>query len=104
MEAVPANRVREMIHSEMVFVVYDGATGDIRHVHRSMALGRAAKLSAKEEEERALALARRFGHTTGELRVLQTDPKDRDPGAAWRVDVETRTVVFEDPGAKRDSV
>ena len=92
---------RQHVHSEMVFVVYDRATGDIRHIHRAFGLAGGPEPSAREEEVRAVELARRHGHTSGDLRVLRTDPTAPDPGGAWCVDVDRQEVMYQDPGLSK---
>ena len=85
------------VHSEMVFVVYEATTGDIRHIHRAFGLRGGPEPSADAEAAQALELAIRHGHTSGTLRVLRTDPAAPDPGAAWCVDVDRQEIVYHDP-------
>lgn len=79
------------VTSERAYVVYDGRTGAIRHVHQSITFAGAAERSVADEEARALAMAARFGHRTDGLRVLRAEAFDaRLP---QRVDVKAQRVV-----------
>jgi hypothetical protein len=86
------------VAAERTYVVYDGRTGAIRHVHQSITFAGAATPPAGEEEARALAMAARFGHRADGLRVLRVEAFDER--VPQRVDVKGgRLVAATPPGA-----
>ena len=62
------------IEGERAYAVYDGKTGRVVHLHKIVIFSGAAGYNPREEEERALTLARRFGHTSQSLRVRAVAP------------------------------
>ena len=50
------------VESERVYVVYDGKTGAIAHVHRVLTHRGATPAADGQGEARALEMANRFGH------------------------------------------
>jgi hypothetical protein len=62
------------IEGERAYAVYDGQTGRIVHLHKIVIFSGAAGCTPQEEEERALTLARRFGHSSQSLRVRAVAP------------------------------
>jgi hypothetical protein len=79
------------LESERVYVVYDGKSGTIAHVHRIWVHRGATQVSDDEGEKRALLMAQRFGHTPAKLRVLSA--ASFEGGVGQRVNVKTREVV-----------
>jgi hypothetical protein len=86
------------VESDRMYVVYDGRTGAIAHVHRVITHRGATPVSDEEAEARALELASRFGHRGKGLRVLRGERYD---GTPQRVDVKTLQLVPEKPAASR---
>jgi hypothetical protein len=81
--------------SERVYVVHDGKTGAIVHIHRVWTFRGGTALTPAQEEARALELAGRFGHRVDKLRVLQADTFDQQ--LPQRVDVKARKLIVMQP-------
>lgn len=81
--------------SERVYVVYDGKTGAIAHIHRVWTFRGGTPMTPEQEEGRALELAGRFGHRADRVRVLRADTFDRQ--RPQRVDVKARKLIVMEP-------
>lgn len=81
------------IASERAFVVYDGKSGAIVHVHRVTTFAGAKDSSAKADRTRALSLAQQFGCTAEGLKVVAVELDDLPN--AHRVDTKTGRLVCE---------
>jgi hypothetical protein len=74
--------------SERAYVVYDGKSGAIVHVHGSTTFHGADARSEQEDEARALELARRMGAEAEDLRVLAVNPSELEVMTPLRVDLD----------------
>ena len=83
------------VESERVYVVYDGKTGAIAHVHRIVTHRGATPTSDRQGEARALELATRFGHRANVLRVLRAE--NFDTGVPQRVNIKTLEILAVKP-------
>ena len=83
------------VESERVYVVYDGKTGKIAHIHRVVTHRGATQVSDEQGEARALEMASRFGHRRETLRVLRT--ASFDGGVPQRVNVKTLQLAPDRP-------
>jgi hypothetical protein len=87
------------VDSERIFVVYDGRTGAIVHVHRVITHRGATAMSDEQGEARALEMASRFGQQRAKLCVLRAEKFE---GAmSQRVDLESRRLVPETTAVSR---
>jgi hypothetical protein len=77
--------------SERVYIVYNGQTGEIAHIHRVWTFRGGTAMTPEQEEARALEVAGRFGHRADRVRVLRADTFDRQ--RLQRVDVKARTLI-----------
>jgi hypothetical protein len=91
---IPEARQLE-VESDRAYVVYDGKTGAIVHVHRVVTHRGATPVADEQGEARALEMARRFGPRSDRWRVLRAEQFDgRVP---QRVDPKTRRLSPEKP-------
>lgn len=74
--------------SATVHVVYDTRTGEIVHIHHSVAFA-----TDVPPQEAAEARALRFAPDADDLAVLQVDPSEVDHPEPIRVDLARRAVV-----------
>lgn len=81
------------IAKERAFVVYDGKTGAIVHVHQVTTFVGAKDSSAKADRARALAMAQQFGHRGEGLKVLAAELDDLR--TAQRVDIKRGHLICE---------
>jgi hypothetical protein len=81
------------IESERAYVVYDPHLGDIVHLHRVTTFRGGQGLSQQEEEARAIAMAKQFGHAVEGLRVLSVDPRDLNQRVPQRIDLGSLRLV-----------
>ncbi len=79
------------VQSERVYIVYDGKSGNIAHVHRVFIHRGAADVGDEHGEKRALEMAQRFGHQVAKMRVLRA--AKFDGALPQRVDVKKRELV-----------
>jgi hypothetical protein len=78
------------VESDRAYVVYDGRTGAIAHVHRVVTHRGATQTSDAHDAAEALDMATRFGHRRERLRVLRVDTFDL--AVPQRVDPKTLTL------------
>jgi len=81
------------IKSSRAFVVYDGKSGAIVHVHRVTTFEGAKDSSAKADRTQALSLAQQFGHRVEGLKVLAVELDELR--RAHRVDIKSRRLICE---------
>jgi len=80
---------------EKTFVVYDSATGEIRHVHTVVTFGGARSRSVKAQDAAARQYAVQFGGAVGrKLQVLRTATFPTH--ISQRVDLKTRRLLITD--------
>ncbi len=87
--------------SERAYVVYDGETGAIVHLHRILVYdddsdrwtAESNQSAAEAERGEAIELAQRLGYVNKELRVIRVEPSDIDPEHPQRVDPNERRLV-----------
>ena len=84
---------RERIRSTKSCVLYDNASGEIKHVHHVVTIEGADETPEDTIEKRALELAQGVGVETKGLRSLHVDAEKIDPEKTFKVDVETRRLV-----------
>lgn len=74
------------------FVIYDKASGDVLHVHRSIAFGKSSRTGEEAPEDRAWRMA---GDAAIKKRaaILEVKPSQVDFGAKLRVDLESKKLV-----------
>lgn len=83
-------------------VVYDPASGEVRHIHHVTVIQGAKAPATHEMEKRALDLAKRLGgHDPSRLKALQIAPENLKPRMKHRVDVKTLKLVSEPVSRKR---
>ena len=93
--------VLEQAGEQHVFVVYDGMTGEVRHVHYVAVFPGAQAPPREESEKRALAAAVRFGRGESvHFKVLQVGHQDIKPRSKHRVDLKSLKVISEPIQAK----
>jgi hypothetical protein len=80
------------LESERVYVVYDGRTGDIVHIHRVWTFSGGTSQAVEREEARALELAGQFGQRVDRLRVLRV-PQRVDTKTGKLIAVEAPTLA-----------
>jgi argonaute-like protein implicated in RNA metabolism and viral defense len=81
------------IQGERCCIVFESASGKIRHVHRVITMLGGTERGEKEIAERALALAKKHGATGAKLDVIHIDPKTVEARGHYRVDLKNRTLV-----------
>jgi hypothetical protein len=81
------------IKSRRAYVVYDGQSGAIVHVHQVTTYRGAKGLTRQEDKARALKVAKQFGHRAKGLRVLTVDPGKLDLSVAQRVSLKIRRLI-----------
>jgi hypothetical protein len=86
------------LESERAYVVYDGQTGVIVHVHRTMTLAGGEGQSEQQDAEQAIELAGRFGHHQEDLRTLAVTPEEAELRTPHRVDLDQVQLVPARPG------
>jgi hypothetical protein len=91
------------IESRRAYVVFDERTGEIVHVHRVTTFRGAESLTRDEEEGRAVAMARQFGHAVAGKRVLAVDPDELERGKCRCVDLQTGRLIPERGCEGRDA-
>ena len=74
---------------DRAFVVYDAATGEIRHFHRQTVFAGAEAPAPGEGEKLAIEAAREHGHSGQEFKVLSIAPDEIGAWAGRRVDPYT---------------
>jgi hypothetical protein len=97
---------RAVVEKLRTIVVFEGATGNIRHVHHAVTFVGGTSLSDSELQERALKLARSILARTGKvaptrLSVIQVEPSALTPGFRYRVDTKNNSLVVAHPSSKR---
>lgn len=83
----------EPIHSTKDCVVYDAATGQIRHVHRVVTFVGGREPSADEIEADALRVAAKLRPHRGDLVVLQLGEETVEPNRAYCVDPAKKVLI-----------
>ena len=82
------------VQSRHAYVVYDGDSGTIVHIHRITTFRGGEARPVDQHEARALEMAQLMGHNTERLRVMSIDPEA--PGETiQRVDVKSGKLVSE---------
>jgi hypothetical protein len=81
------------VEAESVYAVYDSKTGRIVHLHK-VTVHRGGEAHPAEENQ-ALELARRHGHTDVELEALEVSPSDLKGRMPRHVDLATRKLKTE---------
>jgi hypothetical protein len=94
------------VRSVKACVVFDSATGEVRHVHQVVTIEGAEETSDDEVTRRALSLARErlesgialpgeqaVRAVEGELEALPVDPSQLDVTRQQRVDLQTKSLV-----------
>ena len=89
------------IKSRRAYVVYDGQTGEIVHVHQVTTFRGAKELTRQEDKARALKLAKQFGHSVKGLRVLTVEPDDLNLTVTQRVNLKTRRLILDEMETER---
>ena len=82
----------ESVH---IYVVYDGKSGVIAHVHHILTFAGAAEATAREEENRALEVAGQHGARLQGLKVLGVDAYDA--AKPMTVDVRKKRLIEATP-------
>jgi hypothetical protein len=85
------------LESERAYVVYDGQTGVIVHVHRTMTLAGGERRPEQQDAEQAIELARRFGHRHEDLRTLAVTPEEAELPTPHRVDPDGLRLIPDRP-------
>jgi hypothetical protein len=91
---VPASS-EQPVHSSTECVVYDQATGKIRHVHRVVTYAGGRAPSQDEIEADALRLANQLRPHQGDLQVLHLAAESIDPSRKFRVDPAKKVLITE---------
>ena len=81
------------IVSERAYVVYEGESGQIVHVHEISVFEGAEEPHKGADQERALTMARAHGHQQAGLKVLAVRTEDVRAGIAHRVDPKTSRLI-----------
>jgi hypothetical protein len=81
------------IHSTKDCVVYDAATGQIRHVHRVVTFVGGREPRADEIEADALRAAGKLRSHHGDLLVLQLGAEAVEPTLKYRVDPAKKVLI-----------
>jgi len=89
----------EMPESVKTVIVYDAASGDIRHVHQVITMPGAVAPEQSVAERDAMLLAKEEGYESSGLSCLTVDAEKLNVQARYRVDVK-RGVLVEIPEAK----
>lgn len=100
----PARRKSDQV-SERVCVLYEPATGKVRHLHYSLAMQGTELPSDSTLEKRAFEVAARLkGLAPDTLRALHVDGTELKRHSRHRVDVATKRVISEPLKRKRRQV
>jgi hypothetical protein len=90
------------ISQKHAVVVYDSATGEVRHIHQVTVVQGAKAPTTHEIEARALALAKKLGrHDPSRLKVLHIAPENLKQMMRHKVDLESLKLVSETVSRKR---
>jgi len=90
------------ISAKYAFVVYDSATGEVRHIHQATVLQGAKAPATHEMEARALALTKKLGrHDPSRLKVLQVPPENLKPLRKHKVDLKSLKLISEPVSRRR---
>jgi len=79
------------IKSERAYVVYDGKSGAILHVHYVTTFEGAKDSSAKADRTQALSVAQQFGHCVEDAKVIAANVDELQ--TAHCVDVKSKRLV-----------
>jgi hypothetical protein len=82
------------IHSRKACVVYDSASGQLRHVHRVVTFVGGREPSNEQIASDALRLVNSLPNPPGgALHVLHVDHDTIQPGKRYRVDLQKKAIV-----------
>jgi hypothetical protein len=81
------------IRSDKCCVLFDPASGTIRHVHRVVTMEGADVTPERDVERRARTLAKDLGTDAANLKALLVDSESIKPGKPYAVDPKKRTLV-----------
>ena len=86
------------LESIYAIVMYDPASGAIRHMHRVITMANSPKMDPQTIEKTAISNAKKYGHNTESLKVLHV-PNHEDFSSMYSVDVEKK-ILIKMPGKK----
>lgn len=78
--------------SHLVCVIYDAASGRIRHIHHDVSLQNSPPASEAEVEAAAFAQLHKRGVAQGGLLALHVSPEELQPRARYDVDPQRRVL------------
>jgi hypothetical protein len=91
---MPGMRDGKPIDSRVLMaVVFDPKSGHIAHYHRVHIFDPERKISQKQVEERARALAERHGWDVTKLETMSIDPAKFRRGVRLKVDAKSRSLI-----------
>lgn len=86
------------IQSREIHVVYDPASGQIVHIHRTTTWEGAKPRATGENAARARALAERVGHRVEGLKVVRVEEKEIHLRRQQWIDPRTERILLHPPG------
>ena len=92
---------KTQVKSDKYCVLYDPASGVIRHVHRVVTMDGAEETPQLVVEQRALKLAADFGLDVKRVQPLHVDAAQVEPGRQYKVDVKSRRLTAIEKKAPR---
>jgi hypothetical protein len=84
--------IGEFEHESMV-IVYDPATGEIKHTHRHSVSHGGQPPGEEALGAAALKFASQAGHDVAKASILHVDPRSLKPDAQYKVDTQKRVLV-----------